>query len=526
VLGSIVKVSLTFERHLKSAIAAFALSASVAAGSVAAAQAAAPIGAFTTNGAWNFVSAPRLHPPKLRTGVPTIRNKLAAGYFLIANFKNLTSASPMVGEGGPLILDSHLQPVWFFPIGVNAVATNLTTQTYNGKPALSWWQGVITSTGATTQGQDVVVNQQYRKVATLTGTQGWILSPHEFLVSGHDAWVTAYKPVPMDLTPYGGPVTGVLLDSAVQEYDLKTGTLLYTWDAKDHISPSQSQAHPAPLPGIPWDAYHVNSIQLLSNGKFLTSMRNTWGAYLVDINTGNIQWTLGAGNATSFRLGPGAGFEWQHDVRIHSNNLVSIFDDACCAITGPGKFAPASGPSRGLVIKLDTSHGTANLVSQYTRGSTFDAAFLGNTQLLGNGNVLVGWGSQPYFSEYSKAARTLFDAVLPTPDLSYRAFVANWVGKPFFAPSGAVRRAKGKTTVYASWDGATEVVSWRVLAGTNGKHLTVVAKKTRGGFETAIGLIRGYKVYKVQALGSKGRVLGTSGPFPKHKSSSTGPGFY
>ena len=28
---------------------------------------AAPIGAYTTKGAWSFVSAPKLHPPKLGT---------------------------------------------------------------------------------------------------------------------------------------------------------------------------------------------------------------------------------------------------------------------------------------------------------------------------------------------------------------------------------------------------------------------------------------------------------------------------
>ncbi len=48
-------------------------------------------------------------------------------------------------------------------------------QTYNGKPVLSWWQGTVTGTGVTTSGEDVVVDQHYRHVATLKGADGWVI---------------------------------------------------------------------------------------------------------------------------------------------------------------------------------------------------------------------------------------------------------------------------------------------------------------------------------------------------------------
>ena len=76
--------------------------------------------------------------------------------------------------------------------------------------------------------------------------------------------------------------------------------------------------------------------------------------------------------------------------------------------------------------------------------------------------------------------------MFPTPDLTYRVVVSNWVGKPFFPPSGAARNKGSKSTVYASWDGATQVTRWRVLAGTNAKHLATVATRAKNGFETAI----------------------------------------
>src|SRR5438270_6246182 len=275
--------------------------------------AAAPIRAFTTRRAYKFVSAPKLHPPKLSTDAPTKTSKLAPGYFIVANFKDLGENRRMVGQSGPLMLDHQLQPVWFAPVPTNVLAGNLRVQTYNGKPALSWWQGVVDRTGVTLSGEDEVVDQHYRKVATVTGQGGWIISQHEMVISGHDAWVTAYKNVPMDLTPFHGSATGTLLDSAVQEYDLTTGNLLFTWDALQHISPSESKTTPAP--GMPWDAYHINSIQLTGHETFLVSMRNTWGVYLVDRLTSNIEWTLGGKNST-FSFGKNAAFQWQHDAQL------------------------------------------------------------------------------------------------------------------------------------------------------------------------------------------------------------------
>jgi hypothetical protein len=497
------------------------------------ASAATPIGAYTTKGAWSFVSAPKLHPPKLGTTRPTNFRQLAPGFFFVANFPNLTATQPptgkgvpLVGQSGPMILDSHLRPVWFNPVPKNVLALDLKLQSFDGKPALSWWQGVINNVGVNNNGTDIVVDQHYRKIAQVTGQGGWLLSEHELAITGHDGWVTSYKPVQMNLTPYGGPATGTVLDSAVQEYDLKTGRLLFTWDALQHIPLTQSQTRPAGP--VPWDAYHVNSVQPLSGGRFLVSMRNTWGAYLVDARSGNIVWTLsGNPSISSFSLPSNARFTWQHDVQMLSGNRVSLFDDACCAIVGPGKFGNPSGPSRGLVLKLDTSHHSATMAAQYTRGRNFEAAFLGSTQLLPNGNAVVGWGSRPYFSEFSKTGKLLLDAVWPGPDLSYRAFVQSWTGKPFFPPSGAVRTRHGVTTVYASWDGATQVAAWRVLAGPNAKHLKViVAGSGKRGFETAIRIKGHFRVYRIKALSSRGRVLGTSGVFPKRGGHPSLPGFY
>ena len=284
----------------------------------------------------------------------------------------------MAGQSGPLILDHNLQPVWFNPVGVNAFAGNLQVQSYNGKPALSWWQGVVSGAGVTTSGEDVVVDQHYKHVATLKGAGGWIISEHEMIISGANAWVTAYKTVPMNLKSLGGSANGQVLDSAVQEYSLATGQLLYTWDALNpggtpNVPLTESQTRP--VPGVPWDAYHINSIQLTGNETFLVSLRDTWSAYLISRTTGQVQWTLsGNPKLSTFALPKNAQFQWQHDVQLHNGNVVSMFDDACCNISvdskGKATVGKPSGPTRGLVLKLDLTKHTGALVSQYTAATT------------------------------------------------------------------------------------------------------------------------------------------------------------
>jgi hypothetical protein len=496
----------------------------VALGAVAASAQARAIGAFTTKGAWSFWSASKLHPPKLTPTRSVASRQLAtAGYFMAANFYNLNSPTPMIGQSGPFIFNNKLEPVWFSPVPTNVVANNLQVQTFEGKPVLSWWQGVVSNVGATVSGQYVVVDQHYKRVATLTGQGGWVLSLHDFQISGHVAWVSAYKNVPRDLRPYGGPANGTVTDFAVQEYDLKTGQLLGTWDSLNHVPLSQSKQPANVSVGgsvIPWDAYHGNSIQLIGSGKFLVSLRNTWAAYLVDVNPSNVdasktEWTLsGNPSVSNFSLPTAARFSYQHDVRLSPNNVVTVFDDACCALTGEGKFAPASRASRGLALKLNLTNHTGSFIAQYLRAKNFQVFFLGSTQVLGGGNVLVGWGSTPYFTEFSKSGKNLLDVRWPGPDVSYRVLRQRWVGTPSSPPNGAVRRQKGKTTVYASWNGATLVAAWRVLAGSSKQRLSIAVRRAgKSGFETAISVPGNQRWFAVQALGSNGRVLGTSNPF-------------
>jgi EmrB/QacA subfamily drug resistance transporter len=470
----------------------------------------APIGAYTKHGAYSFVTAPGLHPPEIRDNKRVPDSKLAPGYIFTANFYDL-NYPPIVGQSGPLILDRDLQPVWFQPVPEKVAAANLSLQSYQGRPVLAWWQGKVTNTGATENGEYVVVNQHYQPILRLKAKDGWVLTLHEFIIDGEDAWVTANRNIPKDLARWGGAYNGAVIDSAVQEYNLRTGQLVRNWDALDHIPLSQSEAT-LPTNGFPWDAYHVNSVALTGDGRFLVSMRDTWAAYMVDVDSGKIEWTLGGRNS-SFKFGPGAEFEWQHDMRLQPNSVVSVYDDHCCQLTGGGTHVEPTGDSRGLLLKLNEQTHTATLAASYSRGRYFASTYMGDTQPLPNGNVFVGWGNEPYFSEYDKAGHLLFEGVLPGANVTYRAMLEPWVGVPLTDPSGAARRNDDRTTVYASWNGATELRTWKVLAVSGTGPSKVIASQPKSGFETAIAVPAGYDSFEVQALATDGRVLGTSKAF-------------
>jgi len=471
---------------------------------------AAPIGEYTTTGAYSFASAPGLHPPKLSLQRAIAGGHPLPGYIMLANFYDVTRP-PIVGQSGPLILDDRLQPVWFRPVPEDLVASNLEAQTYDGQPVLSWWQGVVTATGEINSGEDIIVNNHYQTLATLKGVDGWVITLHSLAIRGHDAWVSANRNVPADLSGFGGVNHGVLVDSAVQEYDLSTGRLLYTWKASDHIRLTDSYTQPPPN-GFPWDAYHINSIDVTGDGRFVVSMRNTWAAYMVSVRSGKILWTLG-GKRSSFAIPAATRFEWQHDVELHPGSIVSVFDDHCCEITGAGQFLAPQGPSRGLVLRLDLAHHTATQVTDYSNSSGFDAEYMGNLQLLGDGDAFIGWGDAPYISEYGRSGHLIFQGVLPSPDMSYRAYVQPWIGLPLDPPSGAAQVRRGRTIVYASWNGATRVTGWRVLTVRAGRTVATLAEARRSGFETAIAVQPSARQLEVQALDAAGRVIGTSRPF-------------
>lgn len=486
--------------------------AALATAATAATATAFPATPQTNAGAWSFASAPRLHP--LRLHVRLHSRGTAPGLVFIDPFKDFAIKGPLVGQPGPLIVDQRGEPVWFHPVAASQEAADFRAQSYRGQPVLTWWQGTIAvpplltnlPPGSPEPGAAFYVyDQHYRQIRRVTARDGWTADLHEFTITPRgSALFIAAKEVPMDLTPYGGPRNGAIEDAEVQEVDLRTGRLIFQWDMLGHVSLREAQVAP-PSRGV-WDPYHVNSVEEDSHGHLLISARNTWAAYEVSRKTGRVIWQLG-GRGSTFALAPNARFYWQHDVQLLPGDRVSIFDDGCCNLPGgaPEHYA------RGLVLRLDFRHRRATVARQYEHRPPIYVPTQGNVQWLRGGNVFIGWGQLPYYSEYTASGRLLYEVSMPMADESYRAFKLPWTGLPLYPPSIAVGRRQGGTTVYASWNGATQVAAWQVLGGATSHRLTVLVRRApRAGFETAIH-VRGQGPYfQVRALDARGRVLRAS----------------
>ena len=75
----------------------------------------------------------------------------------------------------------------------------------------------------------------------------------------------------------------------------------------------------------------------------------------------------------------------------------------------------------------------------------------------------------------------------------------------------AVNRDGAKhLTVYASWNGSTEIASWQVLAGGSRSELVSIVAVPRTGFETSIGVATSASYVAARALDASGTLLATS----------------
>ncbi|HZU61371.1 MAG TPA: arylsulfotransferase family protein [Solirubrobacteraceae bacterium] len=436
----------------------------------------------------NFHSRPDLHPPPLAA---TANPDHASGEI----FLTAQAGGDGSSQVGPMILNSRGKLVWFRPV-TRRTPYNLQVQRYGGHPVLTWWEGQFLG-----RGMDVIVNQSYRRVGVVRGAEHYFPDLHEFQITpAGTALVDSYSVVQANLSSLGGPSNGRVTDCIIQELDIRTGKLLWEWHALGHVPLADSYAGGA-NGSAPYDFFHLNAIQQLPGGDFLISSRNTWSVYKIDGKTGRIVWRLG-GKHSDFRMGPGTNFEWQHDARLNGDQL-TLFDD--------GAWPQEESQSSAKVLRIDQSKRTAVLLRRYTHSPPLLAFKGGSMQILPNGNVFVGWGGAPDFSEYTPAGRQVFNGSVPIYMNSYRAFRFPWTGQAPNHPALALTPSKkGLTWLYVSWNGATQVARWRVLGGSSAHTLTALKTRPWSGFETAIALPGAPHFLAVQALDSRGRVLGRS----------------
>ena len=207
-----------------------------------------------------------------------------------------------------------------------------------------------------------------------------------------------------------------------------------------------------------------------TDGDLIISARNTCALYKLDRDTGEIVWQLG-GKGGDFRMGKGTRFCFQHDARRAGRGRISLFDNSA----GPPVLRRQS---RGLVLGVDESDKRVRLVRQYEHPGGILAPNQGSTRVQPNGNVFVGWGAAPVFSEFSPGGRLLFDGRLTKGKGNYRA-----IREPLDGPAGHAAGGRRRAHPRRPRAGLRELERrdrGRALAGAGGDAVAAARRGVEG----------------------------------------------
>ena len=295
----------------------------------------------------------------------------------------------------------------------------------------------------------------------------------------------------------------------VQEVDVGTGHVVFEWRMREHV-PIDHTYFPLGFKGIPnkrFDPFHLNSIDVDPEGNLLLSARHTFAVYKVHGRTGEVLWRMN-GKSSDFSMDPKARFAWQHDARLHGETLLTLFDNADVS-------ERATRTSRGLLLAVDGVTRTVRLAREYPHPRGLLSTSQANVQRLADGGVMIGWGSQPDFSEFAGNAELRFAGSLPSGLQSYRAYRFEWLGRPAEAPAvAALATGADAVDVFVSWNGATDVARWEVRAGSGLADLSTVGVGPRTGFETRLHCPTGESHVQAIARDGHGTAVGSSALTP------------
>ena len=366
---------------------------------------------------------------------------------------------------------------------------------------LTWWQGRILEVGFG-QGENVIYDSSYRQIARVRAGNGYHADLHEIrLQPDGTAWVDAFDPIHMNLSALHGRANGVLTDCVVQQIDIKTGLVMWEWHALGHVPLTDSNN---PRRGTTTRGTTSTSTPptRADSGDVLLSAPQ----HLDAVRRGHPQ-----------RRDPLAA-------RRQAQQLQRLLRDALLLAARRGMALGRA--DLGVRQRLDATEGegiaraaartrrvqphghAAQSIHQPSRRLL--ASSQGNTLALPGGDWLMGYGGLPNFTEYDASGHVLLDGSLGKNVQDFKTFIAPWSGHPRTRPAVSAKKSGSSLSVAVSWNGATDVASWRVQAGSSSTSLAVVATAPRAGFETTIKAASAGPYVQVQGLDAQGNVIGTS----------------
>jgi hypothetical protein len=190
---------------------------------------------------------------------------------------------------------------------------------------------------------------------------------------------------------------------------------------------------------------------------------------LVYINgtTGDVIWSLGgvANNFTEPNNDRSTTL-FAHHARFANDELTLLTYYDNTVLTEETKCT--ANCSKGRMVEINQEALTSVLIESFYHPDSLQGGPEGSYETMPNGNVLIGWGSQPTITEYNAHNNTCVFSVQFAifnigPD-NYRAYKSDWVGEPTWNPAIASKSSNGTSNIWVSWNGATEVAQWALVS--------------------------------------------------------------
>ncbi|KAJ5092125.1 hypothetical protein NUU61_006995 [Penicillium alfredii] len=454
------------------------------------------------------------------------RTRLAPGYWFVAPYSGIGPEAPTQKyqqfQVGPYIYDNDGKLVW----AGSPVYDNRNT--FDFKPVhnidddwyLSWIVGWKHDDSH--KGNGVVMDHKYQiknEVQVVNDLHDFNMHEFTVLPGGKTALACTYRRMMINLADFGRPgeETGVVLGGFV-ELDTTTSQIITEWDSRDKIAPHESEILKPEDPNHPIedaaDYVHINSVDKNAAGDYLISMRFTSTIYLISGADGHIIWRLG-GKESSFIQD--FVFSQQHDASFvesdGTRHVISILNN------GGWEGAEVEPISSALVVELDTSvtPGTAKVIRRVNRPDKGMTKLRGSAQVLPNDNLFAGWSEWGYQSEHAPNGDVLMTARFASERFStYRTYKSEFIGRPK-TPPAVVAAVYGtnkddlSTTIHVSWNGATEVASWKFYARSWDRGTPVfIGSTNKTDFETLF-IANGYMDWiSVEGIDRNDSSLGSS----------------
>ncbi|KAH9219381.1 ASST-domain-containing protein [Leptodontidium sp. 2 PMI_412] len=449
---------------------------------------------------------------------------------LISPCHNIQQSNPMCDDGmyimtslrgdkvkpewkSPMIHDTSGNLVWMDPS--YGETFGLSVQRYKGIDYLTFWKG-DDSLGHG-EGTYIMLDASYKQVYNFTAGNGRLGDFHEFTITDHGtALLTQYRYEEGDWG-IGLRPQGYIWDSVFQEINIETSEVLFEWHAYDHADINKSD-FPSGSSGrnrySGYDFFHINSIDKDALGNYLISSRYYQCLMYISGTNGSILWELGGrrNSFTDLSNGKATKFGWQHHARWTADHSgITLFDNGARY-----KLKPTVDHSRGVHIALDLQAMTATLKTSYINPRKIISGSQGSMQTLPSGNILIGYGYNAAWTEFSAEGEVLCDVHIGSQKFfntgavqTYKVLKFPWVGRP-------TRRPKVKSLggwAYVSWNGATEVRAWvwKGLDEAGGELGVEDVRVERMGFETKLEVdCHKWNFVKAVAIDANGTVLGES----------------